>query len=74
MSNYRNDREKYKTKRYKTLLKHLIAIAEAGNDYTGLSDEEDQYEVGSVVADIQNWLGENESLLEKLDLHYNSSC
>lgn len=71
---YINNREKYKVKRYRTLLKTLIAIAEAGNDYIGLKDEDDCLEVGAMIADIQNSLGENQDLLEKLGLHYNPEC
>lgn len=69
-----NDRNKYKVKRYKTLFKNLIAIAEHGNDYQGLSNHAEELEVGNVIAEIQNWLGENRILLEKFNLNYNSAC
>ena len=64
-------------KTYKNLLKHLIAIAENGNEYNGYNyskmTEKDSLEIGCVIADIQNWLGENDELLEKFNLKYDSS-
>lgn len=60
-------------KKYKTMLRQLIEIAEHGNDYNGLSDISDIREVGSLIADIQNWLGENSKLLDKFNLTYDSS-
>lgn len=68
----------------KSFVKLLIAIAENGNPYVcnvrpnnprfqrGHLNNAEDLELGNVVAEIQNWLGENESLLGKLGLKYNS--
>ena len=57
---------------YKGILKLLIAIAETGNNYNGKLTYEQQIEVGGIIADIQNGLGDAEELLTKLNLKYNS--
>lgn len=60
-------------KTYKGLLKLLIAIAHNGNDFKGgdkMTEEED-LEIGAMIAGIQNDLGEAEKLLEKFKLKYN---
>lgn len=61
-------------KRYKTILALLIKIAENGNDYQGDLTHEEQLEFGSLIAGIQNDLGEmNDGLLDKLGLYYDGS-
>lgn len=62
-------------KTYKVFAKLLIEIAEHGNDYRPpiIMTHTDQIEFGNVIADIQNWLGENRDLLDKLKLEYNST-
>jgi len=59
-------------KTYRAALKLLIKIAEHGNNYEGKLTEDEQLLVGSLIADIQNNLGEMTELLEKLKLKYNS--
>lgn len=59
-------------KTYKKLLKVLIEIAEHGTDYKPALERKDELEIGNVVAEIQNWLGENRDLLDKFNLNYNS--
>lgn len=61
-------------KTYKGITKLLIEIAEHGNDFnfTSVITEEERSLFGWVIADIQNWLGENDELLEKLELKYKS--
>lgn len=56
---------------YKGIVKLLIAIAENSGNYTGnkLTDKEEM-EIHSMIADIQNDLGEMRELLEKLKLEY----
>lgn len=58
---------------YKSFLKLLIQIAEHGNDYKGEEKmtHKEYLEVGSLIADIQNGLGEMTELLEKFNLKYN---
>lgn len=61
-------------KTYKGFAKLLIKIAEKGNDYKRANPdlhERDDLQIGEVVADIQNWLGENDILLRKMNLKYN---
>lgn len=57
----------------KGLLKLLIAIAEDGVEV--LADPkltpQEHYAVGSMLAGLQNDLGENTELLEKYNLKYN---
>lgn len=62
-------------KKYSGLAKLLIAIAENGNEYkhnVGQLTENDCLNFGEVIADIQNWCGENRETLEKLNLQYDS--
>lgn len=58
-------------KTYKGILKLLIKIAESGNDYKGKLSHDEVLEVGSLIAGIQNDLGEMTELLEKFNLKYN---
>lgn len=61
-------------KTYRGFLQLMIQIAEHGNDYSGESKltYDDQMEIGGMIADIQNALGENAELLDKFKLKYNS--
>lgn len=61
-------------KTYRSFLKLLIKIAEHGNDYGGDKklSREDVLNVGSLIAGIQNDLGEMRETLDKLKLKYNS--
>jgi hypothetical protein len=61
-------------KRYKTILRLLIEIAEHGNDYEGDLSHDEQSQVGALIAGIQNDLGEmNDGLLNRLGLFYDGT-
>ena len=61
-------------KTYKGILKLLIQIAENDNDYQGNLTRNEELQIGALIADIQNDLGEmNDDLLDKLGLFYDGS-
>lgn len=60
-------------KTYKGFIKLLIQIAEKGNDYNGENflTHDELMIIGSMIAGIQNDLGESDYLLKKFNLKYN---
>ncbi|MES2287349.1 MAG: hypothetical protein V4547_16775 [Bacteroidota bacterium] len=62
-------------KTYKGMLQLLIAIAEHGNDFKAERDmtESERRNIGGMIAEIQNNLGEMQDTLWKFDLWYDSS-
>ncbi len=57
------------------MLQLLIAIAEHGNDFKAERDmtESERRNIGGMIAEIQNNLGEMQDTLWKFDLWYDSS-